>query len=192
MLNLISYRQRGEGKNVKGKRIAALLICMLALGACGQKSGTAYIKSGDGNFYIAAPGDYLSASPGELNASANLEAYNKDKSACVIAIMEEKAAFSQVDFAAFSDYVAENIKSNYGVTVSRGEDAVVDSHTARTFTFETSSGNAPVVMWCYTVETEHYYGQLYAWTLKSSESDYKEELLSILLSFKEGQAPSDD
>ncbi len=153
----------------------------------GQGSDRTSIYSYDGNFCIQVPDGWETAEKGEMNAEADLEVLQEEDGCYMIALLEEKANFN-TDFAGFSEYVASNAQEAYDVSLSEPSIVQIDGHAADFYEFSVDMDVFRLHMLLYTVETEHFYGQIYAWTYADSYDAQAAQLQSVAMSLTEIEA----
>lgn len=143
------------------------------------------IESSDGLFTLVIPADWKQASQGELNDVADLEAMNESKEMYFVALMENKADFD-LDLEEYRDLVVEYNEGNYGSSFGEPTETLVNGKKAYSYEYYvTSEDGIKTYMRLFIVDTGNYYGQLYAWTLKSMESENKDVIDTISDTFQE-------
>jgi hypothetical protein len=143
------------------------------------------IESADGLFSMEIPYGWESTEAGTLNALSCLEALDMRRELYFAAIMEKKAEFN-LDLAGYRDLV---VSYNEGLSGSSfGEPSATNVGAYEAFSYEfysTTPDGVHLFMILYVFETESYYGQLYSWTERTMEMEYKEELENISQTFVE-------
>lgn len=142
-----------------------------------------------GIFEIELPQGWVIAEQGELNEEAELEMKNRRDSMYIAALMENKEDLA-MSFDEYAAQASKDLQEAYGVTLGEPARTTVGSRDARLFEFESEMDKTRFHMWSYAIETEHYYGRIMGWTLKSLADSNAEEIKRLVQTFKESSTPS--
>jgi hypothetical protein len=143
------------------------------------------IDSADGLFTMEIPADWEQPAEGELNEVASLEAMKGADELYFMAIMESKEDFD-LGLEEYRDLAVDYNEGNYGSSFGEPTKTDVNGNDAYSYEFYvTSPDGIKMYMRLFVVDTGNYYGQLYAWTLKSMESENKDVIDTIADTFQE-------
>jgi len=158
--------------------------CSLLTSKGDKKAEEALAVSDNAPFGVKLLDGWKITPQGELNGDSDLEAVNNDEAMFFLAMMEKKEDLA-IDLEEYRDIVVDMNESSYGVPLSEAKATKVGSYDAYVNEFDISSDNLNTHMWLFSVETDNYYGQLFAWTLESQVKNSKGELMDIVNSFRE-------
>lgn len=171
--------------------ITLIIITGCAIGHKNEKENTknkVIYNSYDELFSIEANSSWQNVSKGELNKSANLEIVDYDKNKYFMAIMEKKEDF-ELSYDEYKDYMIKDIEKTYEVKIEEQKEIEVGDKKFIYVEFKSSAPNSSVnlFMQVYMIETQNYYGRLFAWTNYSQRDLYKNEFSDMIKTFKEKQ-----
>ena len=143
-------------------------------------------NSYDEVFIVEANPSWQNVNKGELNKLANLEIVNYEKNKYFMAIMEKKEDFD-LSYDEYKNYMIKDIEKTYEVELEEPKTITIDDKEYAYVEFKSSAPNTSVnlYMQVYMIETENYFGRLFAWTNYSQRDNYKEEFDQMVKSFKE-------
>jgi hypothetical protein len=146
------------------------------------------IKSTEGCCVVSVPGSWNEEK--ELNAKANMQAANRLKELYIIVISEPKEDFEEMTLENHSELTrAGFMKSLKGAQITGPVSLTVNKNPAVQYEISGSSNNVKIVALHTTIESEKYYHQILAWTIKSRIEKNKPILQKVVQSFKEVSSP---
>jgi hypothetical protein len=155
-----------------------------ALNSAGGEKESKIVRSTDGCCSVTVPGSWKEEK--ELNAQANLQASNRLKELYIIVISESKEDFEGMTLERHSELTrTEFIKSLTTPQVSKASSVIVNQNDGVQYEIAGSINNVKIVAFHTTVETEKYFHQILAWTIKSRVEKNKPVLQKVIQSFKE-------
>lgn len=142
------------------------------------------IKATDGTSQIKAPRDWKADSG--LNDKANLQASNRFKEQYLIVLSENREDFAGIDLAKHSEITRGLLtKSLKNIKLEGPKELTINGAPAVQYVIYGEVSNLNAVYIHTTVETEKYFHQVLAWTLKSKFDDNKPVLEEVINSFQE-------
>ena len=168
------------------KKIIVLVAFVFLLVGCGGNAKHTIASAEEGHrFEITAPQAWAKADQHSLNVNASLEAKDASNDAYFMAIMEEKANFN--GFEAYRQAAQIVIEQSYHVNINdlEGTPVTIDGHEGYAYTFDVAFEGINVYMQVYLIQTENYFGTLYAWTMQEHKDSQTQILREIAMSFKE-------
>lgn len=150
------------------------------------------IESVDGLFAMELPYGWESTEAGTLNALSCLEALDIRRELYFAAIMEKKADFD-LDLVGYRDRIVTYNEGLSGSSFGEPTATTVGEYEAYSYEFySTTPDGVNLYMILYVIETDNYFGQLYSWTERTMEMDYKEELGNVVHTFTEESGTADE
>jgi hypothetical protein len=154
------------------------------LDSAGDEKATKIIRSTDGCCSVTVPGSWKAEK--ELNAQANLQASNRLKELYIIVISESKEDFEDMTLEHHSELTrTEFVKSLSTPQVSEAASVTVNKKDGVQYEISGAINNVKIVALHTTVETDKYFHQILAWTIKSRLEKNKPILQNVIQSFKE-------
>jgi hypothetical protein len=142
------------------------------------------VHSTDGCCAISIPESWSEEK--ELNAKANLQAANRVKELYCIVLSESKEDFENMTMEHHSEMTRTAfMKSLSGSAISGPVSLTVDQNPAIQYEISGASNNVKIMALHTTVESQKYYHQILAWTIKSRVEKNKPILQKVIQSFKE-------
>lgn len=142
-------------------------------------------NSYDEIFSIEAHPEWQNVTQGELNKLANLEIVDYNNNKYFMAIMEKKEDFA-LTYDEYKDYMLKDIEKTYKVPIEEQKEIEVGDKKFTYVEFKSSANTSVnLYMHVYIIETNNYYGRLFAWTNYSQRDNYKDEFNEMVKSFKE-------
>lgn len=128
----------------------------------------------DETLQVMLPDGFTQLDAGTLNDEADIEMANEKKLRYGMCLMEPKEDFD-LDYSGYVALVTEGLASVYGSS-SMGEvqSKTVDGKTMDFVVLEMTESGIKSYFNVYFVETEHYYGQVFVWSMKSG-ADWVDE-----------------
>jgi hypothetical protein len=149
-----------------------------------DQKNTKVIRSTEGCCSVRVPGSWVEEK--DLNEQANLQASNRLKELYIIVISESKEDFQDMTLASHSELTRTGfIESLKTPQVTGPTDLAVDNNPGVQYEISGAINNVKVVALHTTVETDAYFHQILAWTIKSRVEKNKPILQSVIKSFKE-------
>lgn len=158
--------------------------CIFDIFKDASQSDPVIAKSENAPFQVEIPDGWEIAEPGELNEEADLEVMNEDESMYFIAIMEDKRDLD-VDLESYRDLIVQMNEESYEASFNESVATKVGEYDAYLNEFEITEDNLKYHIWLFSFETDHYFGQLFTWTLVSQSEENEAEILDIVNSFEE-------
>jgi hypothetical protein len=122
----------------------------------------------------------------KLHDNAEIQAAHLKKESYVIVLSENKEDFDEMTLEKHSKLTRTGIlESLKKPTINRLPDLTINGRPAIQFEISGVINNIKIVYLHTTVETNEYFHQILAWTLKSKYNDNKESLQKVIKSFKE-------
>jgi hypothetical protein len=147
-----------------------------------KKSKT--IRSSEGCCEISVPGSWNVDR--ELNEQANLQASNRLKELYIIVISEAKEDFENINIESHSELTRSAFVKSLSTPETTGPVSVtIDNHPAVQYEISGVSNNVKIAALHTTVESNNYFHQILAWTIKSKADKNKPILQGVIQSFKE-------
>ena len=105
-----------------------------------------------------------------------------------MAIMEKKEDF-ELSYDEYKNYMIKDIEKTYDVTLEEPKTININDKEFSYVEFKSSAPNSSInlYMYVYIIETDNYFGRLFAWTNYSQRDKFKEEYDKMVISFKEKQ-----
>ena len=143
-------------------------------------------NSYDEVFSIEANYGWQNVKKGELNKLANLEIVDYERNKYFMALMEKKEDF-KLSYNEYRDYMLKDIEKTYEIKTEEKKEIEVGEKKFSYVEFKSSAPSSSInlYMHIYIVETQNYYGRLFAWTNYSQRNNYKEEFNNMVKTFKE-------
>lgn len=143
-------------------------------------------SSYDDIFSIETENKWQNVTKGELNKLANLEIVDYDNNKYFMSLMESKEDF-EITYDEYLNNMIKDIENKYKIQLEEIYDIKIGEYDCKYVEFKSAVQNSSVnfYMKVYIIETNNYYGRLFAWTTYSQRDIYKEEFDKMALSFKE-------
>lgn len=171
-----------------------LVVCciMAACAGCGQQNqdqdkqnepALTTFTSIDGIFQVAATEEWQSMT-GELHEEATLEIGSESKNKYLIVIPESKIDLTMT-LEEYTDLVKKITSANLkNVQIEESIPLTVNGLNAYSTEITGTVDNVNVAYWVYTIDCPEHFVQLIAWTLKSKQTSYQENIQAVLDSFQ--------
>jgi len=167
------------------KKYLVLFLSLFLLVGCGTASPHTVTSVDPNIFEVTVPGSWVQADRHSLNENANLEALDANQDAYFMAIMEDKANFNGFDGYKQAAVTVINQSYNVDLNTLTPEEVTINGNPAYLYTFDVPFEGIVVYMQVYIIQTENYFGTLYAWTVEANKDAQTSILRDIALSFIE-------
>jgi len=142
------------------------------------------INDEQGIFEFTVPALWMSGE--KLNDQAQINLSNTLKNAYIILIAENKMDFADMDLSTHSEITLSTIENNLtNAKISDKTEFTINGYDAIQYQVEGMVNNLNAVYIHRTVETNKYFNQILAWSLKSKFESLKPEIIKIIDSFLE-------